>query len=83
MLKKTALALAAAAAFGAAALAPTAVSAAPWHHHHHHGWWGFYGAPAFYAPAYYGYYNRPGCYVGRRWVWTHSGWVLARRPICY
>ena len=83
MLKKTILALAAGAALGAAALAPTSAAAAPWHHHHHHhGWWGFYGGPAFYAPAYYGYYGR-NCYVGRRWVWTHSGWVLARRPICY
>jgi hypothetical protein len=79
MLKKTILGIATAAAFGAVALVPTAASA-HWHHHHH-GWWGFYGGPAFYYPAYYGYGS--GCYVGKRWVWTHGGWVLARRPICY
>jgi hypothetical protein len=79
MLKKTVLGIATAAAFAAAALVPTAASA-HWHHHHH-GWWGFYAGPAFYYPAYYGYGS--GCYVGKRWVWTPGGWVLARRPVCY
>jgi hypothetical protein len=80
MLKKTILGIATAAAFGAAALTPTAASA---HWHRHHGWWGFYGGPAFYGPAYYGYGYGSGCYVRRHWVWTPGGWVLARRPICY
>ena len=82
MLKKTILGIATAAAFGAAALTPTTASA---HWHRHHGWWGFYGGPAFYYPAAYGYgYGyRPGCYVRRHWVWTPGGWALIRRPICY
>jgi hypothetical protein len=79
MLKKTVLGIATAVAFGAAALVPTAASA-HWHHHHHGGW-GFYAGPSYYYPAYYGYGS--GCYVGKRWVWTHAGWVLARRPVCY
>jgi hypothetical protein len=80
MLKKTILGIATAAAFGAAALTPTTASA---HWHRHHGWWGFYGGPAFYYPAAYGYGYGPGCYVRRHWVWTPGGWALMRRPVCY
>jgi hypothetical protein len=81
MLKKTVLGIATAVAFGAVALVPTAASA-HWRHHHHGGW-GFYGGPAFYSPAYYGYGYGSGCYVRRHWVWTPGGWALLRRPVCY